>query len=121
MPDDAVVAEQNDRLRRAAPHLAIGLSAMEELRDRLLFTRAVNAHGPLFPLRCLQMIAAHDIFDPENDPDGHREFGAVEVQEETVWLKINLHADETLKSGSKRPDDPEPTYRVLTVIFPSDW
>lgn len=43
------------------------------------------------------------------------------VQGERVWFKVDLYADETMEWGSERPDDPARTYRVMTVMLPSDW
>ena len=120
-PDDALVAEQNDRFRRALPSLPPGTAAPDGLRGRVLLTRAVAERGPLFPLLCLLEIAGHETFDPEDDPEGRHDFGAVEVEGERVWFKIDLYSDEAMEWGSEHPDDPALTYRVLTVMLPSDW
>ena len=66
-------------------------------------------------------IARHETFGPEDDPEGRHDFGAVDVQGERVWFKIDLYADEAMEWGSERPEDPALTYRVLTVMLPSDW
>ena len=121
VPDDALIAAQNDRFRRAICSSPPGTTLPDGLRGRVLFTRAVAALGPLFPLLCLLEIAAHQTFDPEDDPDGRHDFGAAEVQGERVWFKIDLYADEAMEWGSERPEDPALTYRVLTVMLPSDW
>ena len=120
-PDAALVAEQNDRFRHAAPSLAPGMATADGLRGRVVFTRAIAERGPLFPLLCLLEVARHDTFDPEDDPEGLRDFGAVEVEGRRVWFKIDLYADEAMEWGSEHPDDPSLTYRVLTVMLPSDW
>ena len=121
VPDDALIAEQNDRFRRALPSLPPGTAAPDGLRGRVVLTRAVAARGPLFPLLCLLEIARHETFGPEDDPEGRHDFGAVDVQGERVWFRIDLYADEAMEWGSERPDDPSLTYRVLTVMLPSDW
>ena len=55
-----------------------------------------------------------------NDPHGEHDFGAVEVESVTVWWKLDL-LDRELRWASPRPDDPEATARVLTVLMPEDW
>ena len=123
VPDDGSIAEQNDRFRRQVCAIAPGLGRAEPggLAGRVVFTRAVAARGPLFPLLCLLAVAGHDAFDPEDDPDRLRDFGAVTVQGVRVWFKIDTYADETMEWGAERPDDPARTYRVMTVMLPSDW
>ena len=121
VPDDALIAEQNDRFRRALPSLTPGTVAPDGLRGRMVFTQSIAARGPLFALLCLLEIAALETFGPEDDPDGRHDFGAVEVQGERVWFKIDLYSDETVEWGSERPGDPSLTFRVMTVMLPSDW
>ena len=121
VPDDALIARQNDRWRRAVCTTPPGMTGPDGLTGRVLFTRAVAARGPLFPLLCLAKIAGHETFDPEDDPDGRHDFGAVNVDGVRVWFKIDLYADERMEWGTERPDDPSRTYRVMTVMLPSDW
>ena len=123
IPDVVLVAKQNDRFRRGVCANPPGLapSSPDALRGRVVFTRAVAAKGLLFKLRCLAAIAAHDTFEPENDPDRLRDFGCVRVDGERVWFKVDLYSDETFSWGSERMDDPAATVRLMTVMFPSDW
>ena len=123
VPDDGSIADQNGRFRRQVCSIAPGLGPARGggLPGQVVFTRAVAARGPLFPLLCLLALAGHDAFDPEDDPDRLRDFGAVTVQGVCVWFKIDTYADETMEWGAERPDDPARTYRVMTVMLPSDW
>lgn len=41
VPDDELIAKQNDRLRRALPSLPPGAAAADGLRGRVLFTQAI--------------------------------------------------------------------------------
>ena len=123
VPDVVRIADQNDRFRRQVCAIAPGLGRAEPggLAGRVVFTRAVAARGPFFPLLCLLAVAGHDAFDPEDDPDRLRDFGAVTVQGERVWFKIDLYEGDAMEWGAERPDDPARTYRVMTVMLPSDW
>ncbi|MEM7711445.1 MAG: DUF3768 domain-containing protein [Pseudomonadota bacterium] len=123
VPAAVRIAAQNDLFRRQVGSIAPGLGRAEDgtLPGRVVFTHAVAAQGQLFPLLCLLAVAGYDTFEVENDPDGWHDFGAVEVEDQTVWFKIDLYADATMEWGSAAPDDPTRTYRVLTVMFPTDW
>ena len=123
LTEATLIAKQNDRFRRGICSNPPGLpqSGAGALRGRVLFTRAVAARGLLFTLQCLAAITAHNTFEPENDPDGWHDFGCVRVEGERVWWKIDLFADEAMEWGAERPDVPAETYRVLTILFPSDW
>lgn len=123
VPDDELIADQNDRFRRQVCSITLGLGRAEHgaLPGRVVFTRAVAARGSLFPLLCLLAVAGHDVFDPEDDSDRLHDFGEVKVQGVRVWFKIDLFSDEAMEWGSEHPDDPARTYRVMTVMLPSDW
>lgn len=82
VPDVVRIADQNDRFRRQVCAIAPGLGRAKHgaLSGRVVFTQAVAARGPLFPLLCLLAVAGHDVFDPEDDPDRLHDFGEVTVQ-----------------------------------------
>ncbi|UFE92347.1 DUF3768 domain-containing protein (plasmid) [Pseudosulfitobacter pseudonitzschiae] len=61
-------------------------------------------------------------FEPENDPEGWHDFGAVEIRGETVFWKIDLYeADSDFRYGAETPDNPATTMRVLTIMLARDW
>ena len=112
----ARVAAQNDAFRRA---LAPG-AAPCPLAGRAVLTQGIAARGPTFAGAALLAVAADETFTTDNDPYGHRDFGAVEVEGVRVWWRIDLYdADE--RFGSERPEDPAATVRVLTILLPEEW
>ena len=123
VPDAARIAAQNDTFRRRIGSVVAGAfhPGGAELRGRVFATAAVAARGRPFVLSCLRAVAGVTDFPPEDDPDGLRDFGAVEVEGARVWWKIDFYSDDRLEWGSERPDDPARTYRVLTILFPEDW
>jgi hypothetical protein len=123
VPDAARVAAQNDTFRRRMGSVVAGAfhPGGAELRGQVLATAAVAARGRPFVLACLRAVAGVTDFPPEDDPDGLRDFGAVEVEGAVVWWKLDLYSDDRLEWGSEHPDDPARTYRVLTLLFPEDW
>lgn len=119
--DTARIAAQNDAFRR---RVCLGIPHGEgdpELGGQLVCTAAVNAVGIGFLQGCLERIGRLDHFPPDSDPDGRHDFGAVEVFGTTVWFKLDLYDAQDRSRGSEAPEDPARTWRVLTVLFPSDW
>jgi hypothetical protein len=123
VPDAARIAAQNDAFRRRMGSVVAGAfqPGGADLRDRVFATAAVTARGRPFVLACLRAVASVTDFPPDDDPDGLRDCGAVEVEGARVWWKIDPYADDRLQWGSERPDDPACTYRALTILFPEDW
>lgn len=120
-PNAEKVAAQNDAFRRNAC-LAIPYGTGDPvLKGQMVMTQAVHAEGAAFIQSCLGAIGRLDHFPADNDPDGFHDFGSVEVFGTAVWFKIDVYDDDTLSFGSDMPDDPARSYRVLTVLFPSDW
>ena len=119
--DAAKVAAQNDAFRRNAC-LAIPYGTGDPvLRGQMVMTAGVHAEGMGFVQSCLDAIGRLTEFPADNDPDGFHDFGTVEVFGTTVWFKVDLYDVTDRNYGSEAPDDPARTYRVLTVLFPSDW
>ena len=112
----ARIAAQNDAFRCAI------LPGAEPcgLAGRVVVTRAVAARGDIFVAAALCAVAADETFTEDNDPYGDHTFGAVAVEGVRVWWKVDLY-DRDLRFGSERPDDPEVTVRVLTILLPEDY
>ena len=69
-----------------------------------------------------EITGAFDTFEPDNDPDGWHDFGAVTIRGETVFWKIDLYeAGSDFRYGAEAPDNPETTMRVLTIMMARDW
>lgn len=119
-PDAARIAAQNDIFRRGVCRGVPCPAGTVFPAGKLVITAAVLARGDAFLAACLSAIGTLEDFPPENDPDGHHDFGAVDVQGRTVWFKIDLY-DPAYEYGSEVPDDLAATARVLTVLFPEDW
>ena len=114
------IAAQNDAFRRRVCLGASSGAGDPKPAGRLVTTSAVDAAGIGFLQGCLERIGRLEDFAPDNDPDGHHDFGTVEVFGTTVWFRIDLHDAQDWNHGSEAPDDPARTWRVLTVLFPSD-
>lgn len=118
-PDPVLVAAQNDAFRKGA----CGLGP-RPARDAgiVVCTHALSARDPAFLAKARRAIGEIDTFDPENDPDGFHDFGAVCVDGQKVWFKLDLYErGSEFRFGAETPDDPARTVRVMTLMLPSDW
>ncbi len=116
----AGIARQNDAFRRHVCLNAPYPDGMPALEGRLVVTAALQGEGLSFALDCMWWIGRVEQFGEENDPEGHHDFGAVEVRGRKVFWKIDAY-DSDYAYGSEDPSDPAQTARVLTIMFPSDW
>ena len=85
----------------------------------LVMTAGVIALGPARQLTILQAIAAFDTFE-SNDPYGEHDFGALEVEGERLFWKIDYY-DQNLSAHSPDPADPSVTTRVLTIMLAEEY
>ncbi len=86
----------------------------------LMMTRGVIALGLARQLRILEAVAAFDAFDPDNDPYGEHDFGALEVDGTRLFWKID-YLDRGLTGHSPDPADPTVTTRVLTIMLAEEY
>ena len=86
----------------------------------LMMTRGVIALGLTRQLRILETVAAFDAFDPEDDPYGEHDFGALEVEGTRLFWKI-AYFDRVLAGHSPDPADPSVTTRVLTIMLAEEY
>jgi hypothetical protein len=89
-------------------------------RDELVITRGVAAHGNAFIDRAVQAVRAFSDFTPDNDPWGEHDFGAFELDGESLLWKIDCY-DSRLDMGSPDPRDAALTRRVLTILLAGEY
>ena len=106
--DVTTIRHLNDQLRRT---LAGGV---------LVMTAGVIALGEARQLTVLKAVAAFDTFDEGNDPYGEHDFGALELEGERLFWKID-YFDRNLSSRSPDPADPSVTTRVLTIMLAEEY
>lgn len=112
-----VIADQNDRFRRS-------WGGDATVPGQIVMTCGVAALGDAAVLCLIATVRIFDAFTEDNDPWGQHDFGIVEIGQggETVkvYWKLDLYdADYTF--GSKAPEDPERTRRVLTLLLPEEY
>ena len=104
-----VIRDANDRLRR------------DLVGGQVLVTPGIQALSDETRAKAFDAIQNFAAFDAEqNDPYGTHEFGAVEVDGERVFWKIDAY-DKSLQYGSPDAADPTVTTRVLTILLASEY
>ena len=69
-------------------------------------------------LRCA--VASFDAFTEDNDPYGEHDFGAIDLEGERYFWKIDYY-DRSLRFGAEDPTDTTKTVRVLTIMHASEY
>ena len=105
-------------------------SRVRELNDRfrtagrgngtILITAGVQAMGEDFARRAVRAVQAFDAFTEENDPWGEHDFGAFDLDGETIYWKIDAY-DASMTMGSPNPANEAVTTRVLTILLSSEY
>lgn len=106
--DAAKIAELNDALRQTGEG------------GRIVTTSGVMALGSDFLLAVMAAVRTFSTFTEDNDPYGEHDFGAVEVEEQTVFWKIDYY-DQNGEGLSPDPANPALTVRVLTIMLASEY
>jgi len=116
-----VIAAQNDLFRKA---LTCGASMVEAalygIKGRVLLTQGVSNSGGDFQTEAMAAVAAFETFTTDNDPHGDHSFGAITIQGEKLFWKIDLY-DLDFVYGSDAPADPTKTMRVLTIMYAQEY
>ncbi len=94
----------NNELRRNLPNchavIATGIAAL----------------GPEAVATIVKSVAIYDDFCQANDPYEEHDFGAVEVEGNVIFFKIDYY-DKALAYHSPDPSDPSVTERVITIML----
>ena len=98
----------NDALRR---NLANG---------HAVITTGVAALGPEAVARIVKTVAVYDDFCHANDPYEEHDFGALEVDGQVIFFKIDYY-DKAVTYHSPDPSDPSVTERVITIMLAEEY
>jgi benzoyl-CoA reductase/2-hydroxyglutaryl-CoA dehydratase subunit BcrC/BadD/HgdB len=97
----------------------------DELRQNLatgtaLMTAGVAALGAEAVARIVKTIAVYDDFCHTNDPYEEHDFGSFEVDDHTIFFKID-YFDKSCSFHSPNPSDPSVTERVITIMLAEEY
>ena len=87
---------------------------------KMMLTRVVAALPDETISTLRRNVAQFDAFTEDNDPYGERDFGAIELEGERYFWKIDYY-DRTLRFGAEDPSDMTETVRVLTLMHASEY
>ena len=106
--DVTAIRQLNDQLRKS---LSGGV---------LVMTAGVRALDEARQLEVLDAVGAFHGFNADNDPYGEHDFGALEIDGERLFWKIDYY-DRNLSARSPDPADPSVTTRVLTIMLAEEY
>ena len=112
-------AERTDERTRRIRELNDALRVYSKGGETYL-THGVSAKGEDFVARAFQAVADFDGFTEDNDPYGEHDFGAVTVDGERVFFKVDYY-DRAKEYGSEDPADPTVTARVMTILLAEEY
>ena len=109
-------AFRTKRIRRLNDQLRKGQAE----NATVVITHGIQAEGEEFARRAVGAVMAFEEFTEDNDPHGEHDFGAVLVDEEKLFFKID-YFDPELERHSDDAADPACTHRVLTIMLASEY
>ena len=113
--------DQIDDAERSAKVLQLNDAFRKSLAGgTVLMTAGVVALGAETQAAILAAVRAFDAFDADNDPWNEHDFGAIELDGERFFFKID-YFDLTRAFYSTDPADPAVTERVLTIMLASEY
>jgi hypothetical protein len=104
------IRELNDQLR----------TTFFQRYGRVLITVGVDALPVPLKALLIEKVKGFNKFGPDNDPHQELDFGAIEIEGERYFWKIDYY-DPSLQGGSEDPADPQKTARVLTVMCAEEY
>lgn len=118
-PNAVLIAAQNDAFRKLA---CLDTLPDQAVPGRMHVTRSLMEAGDGFTAEAIVAVGRFETFEPENDPEGWHDFGAVDIRGEKIFWKIDLYeTGSDFRYGAETPDDPAATTRVLTIMMAHDW
>jgi hypothetical protein len=85
-----------------------------------VMTPGVAALGAEAVARIVRTIAVYDDFCHANDPHEEHDFGSFEIDDQTIFFKID-YFDKTLTLHSPDPTDPSVSERVITIMLAEEY
>ncbi len=121
MSDDNIIIKPNARTITIAAQNDLFRTTFDRKLGVVTLTQAVNALDDMNKTKLINLIRDFTIDSHDgNDPYSEHDFGAVELNGEKYFFKIDYY-DKTLKFGSEDPANLEMTKRVMTIMHSRDY
>lgn len=85
-----------------------------------VMTPGVASLGPEAIKRAVLAISVFKDFSDANDPHGEHDFGAIDIDGQKLFFKIDCF-DPTMSFRADDPSDPDSSRRVLTLMLASEY
>ena len=85
-----------------------------------MITSGIQERGGEFAVAAVIAVREFDAFSRDNDPWNEHDFGAIDIQGEKVFFKLDYY-DPSLQNGSENPANEGCTHRVLTIMLASEY
>ena len=114
-------SEEEENVKQIAKLNDLCRTAMG-VAGRLVQTAGISALPPQIQSAIRENVERFRDFTPDNDPHGEHDFGTFNVDgvREKIFWKIDYYAPD-LMGGSRNPEDPRQTVRVLTIMLSSEY
>ena len=107
-PDKARIRELNDGFRTTFTG------------GRVMMTASVNEMEPETKAKLITAVRTFDRFDRGNDPHSEHDFGAIEIDGQKFFFKIDCY-DLAMSQHSVDAANSEATIRVLTIMHAEEY
>lgn len=94
---------------------------------RVFLTKGIMAMPDYQMLQAIAAVRSFEAFTPDNDPHGEHDFGAVTIEGQKVFWKIDYYMPNMEGEldfdylHSEDPSDPKQTLRVLTIMLAEEY
>ena len=86
----------------------------------VLVTDGIATCGEAYVAKAVSAVRRFNTFNADNDPHGEHDFGAIELEGQKVFWKIDLY-DLEMQGYTPDPCNPALTRRVLTIMLASEY
>ena len=90
------------------------------LGGKVVMTAGIGALCDGLKAKIFSSVQSFSAFNPDNDPYGEHDFGALEIKGHRVFWKVDYY-DLSYSAGSENPSDPSVTGRLLTIMLADEY
>ena len=87
---------------------------------KVMMTQGVQELPEDLRARLFRAVSEFDEFTEDNDPHREHDFGRIQLDKHTFFLKVD-YFDHTMRFGADDPSDNHNTTRVLTIMLASEY
>lgn len=122
-----MAGDQTQRVRKLNDSFRIrildkGFSQSSQVPGTYVTTEGIRVLDARNQILIWRNVGQFSAFNADNDPHGEHDFGKITWPSVgDIFWKIDIYADASCTWGSEYPDEPERSYRVLTVLLADEY